>query len=380
MTGSDLATAVAPPAAAVPAHALPPNAKKGGDPKALAESNAKTAQEHRSKAMDIIKQARVKAGGEPAAAPQAAAPAEPTTPARDESGKFAKVEAGEPTAPSTEAKAETVGKHDKGEYEKAVTALLKTKAFSSEEVAAMPPDLVMSKYKAVREHQATLDRTYQDGHNARKELEAARLRIAEFEKQQATAKGSNQTAQDGSPPLDLKSAAQPISDKLKSLLGDDVEVESELEQFATTILSSAQGALEQIRADNKALENRMNTILDEQVKPDLSKKFPQLKELSAWEAVRQKADGLLKAGIVDDRQSALRSAAAMEYGLEAAEEAQKTQRAIDQAKKNGQPYSGSQSDSPPPPTKPEDRQKAFLKLVRSGKSAEEANRSLGMSS
>ena len=356
-------------------------AEKPNSVKALETANKAVAEQAAAEARNVLKASRAKGGddviGTPAAAKVGDAPTGEQP--RGEDGKFTPKETAAETKPANS------GKHDKDEFQKAVTALLKTKVFTPEEVAAMPPDLVMSKYKGAAEHQATLDREFQAGNNARKELEAARLRIAEFEKsaKPSGADSKNQTA-DGSPPFDLKAAAQPISAKLKSLLGDDVDVNAELEAFASTILNTAQTGLAESRNEAKAasekitaLEGRMNTILDEQVRPELEKRFSKLKDASSWETLRGKASELVKAGIVEDRQSALRSAAAMEYGLEAAEEAQKRQREIDKAKTNGQPYSGGQVTPASTPIKPEDRQKTFLRLVRAGNTPEQANSMIG---
>ena len=287
---------------------------------------------------------------------------------RDE-GKFASKEADEKPEKQAESSKPKIPAEKQESYEKAMTALLKDGTFSQEELATMPPDVIITKGEKAQKRQSDVDRGYKEGKNASAELETLKAKLAELEKAAANPKGtaakSGQTAQQ-------LASVQTLSKKFKEYVGDasldpTPELAALFEDFVAASkpdLSEHDRKFQDLEGQYKNLAGQYEKIVASGVRPSLTKQFPELKEDAAWSKNIEKGRKLVDAGIVDNLEDGLKSAAGMDYGLSAAERESEREKAIDKAKENGQPHSGKARSEDTKAGNPEDEQRAYLQRRR----------------
>lgn len=338
---------------AAPAPAAPPKQDQ------IAVEQAKVEQLHRAESTKVLKERRA-----------AHAKTEEPEKKRDESGKFASDKPKQETAASEpEKKADPEAKkepetptYDKGKYEEAMKALLLDGTFGPDELATLPPDVVIAKGEKAKKRQKDVDTEYKRGKDALGELETLKAKLAEVEASKAnpapgTTDAKTQTAK-------ALASVQALTSKIKESLGDDIDLQGDFDALAQEIIAASKPDLSGVQKELESHKAMYESLVASHERPKVVERFEELADDSKWNETMVKAKALVKSGVVSDLASGLMSAAAMEYGLAAATKAAQRAKAIDEAKKNGQPYSGRQTTDTPAPTKPEDAAKATLKELR----------------
>lgn len=314
------------------------------------EGSAKVLKERRAKMAEAAPKSEPAPAGEPEAKSE---------PKRDDGGKFAKADdaaAADAAKPDADKPAEP--KYDQAKYEAAMKALALDGTFSPEELATLPPDVVIAKGEKAKKRQSDVDREYKLGKDARGELETLKAKLAEVEAAKANPATGTKDAT-GKSATALESSVQALTSKIKESLGDDIDLQGEFDALTQQLLAAAKPDLSAV----DALRSQFEGMIERQSRPDLSKQFPELKDEAAWQATKTKASALVKSALAPDYESGLKMAAAMDHGLAAADRATQKAKEIDKAKQHGQPYSGRQANESTS-AKPENAEKATLRELR----------------